>query len=177
MRISKAGTSNEGFTFIELAVVLLIIGIVAVVAFPRVSNLAESDLKRAARHLSSTIQFANDRATVTRSHIRLNFDLEKQTYWFSTPEDPDEEGKKAEEESRQWRLSESLRFEDIVVPFRGKVSDGTAVTQFYPSGRIDRTILHLEDEVRREKMTIIINPVTGRVRIHDDYREDAISKG
>jgi hypothetical protein len=53
------------------------------------------------------------------------------------------------------------------------VSDGRVHTQFYPSGRIDRTLVHLaraNDE--RDAMTVEINPVTGRVKVYAEYRDD-----
>jgi hypothetical protein len=62
---------------------------------------------------------------------------------------------------------------DVVVP-RGKVADGRVHTQFYPSGRIDRTLVHLAraDEGERDAITLEINPVTGRVKLYAEYRED-----
>ncbi len=173
MRTSRVGTcSDAGFTLLELILVLLIIGTMAVLILPRVSLLTGDDLKRSARQLSSTIQFVSERSASSKRLLRLNFDLEKGRYWLSEPNDQGEFAPSNIDGHREWQLPEGVRFKDIVVA-RGKVAEGEVFTQFYASGRIDSTVLHLTNE-RERAVTLMVNPVTGRVRFYDDYRENVL---
>jgi prepilin-type N-terminal cleavage/methylation domain-containing protein len=169
----RAGTWNDGLTFIELTIVLLIIGIVTVLVLPRLGTLTGDDLKRAARHLSGVAQFLTDRASTEKRMHRLVYDVAEGVYWAEAPDENGQFPEPLEPPEHAWRLPEDVRFTDVVVPARGKVSDGRVHTQFYPSGRIDRTLVHLaraNDE--RDAMTVEINPVTGRVKVYAEYRDD-----
>lgn len=172
MPILRAGTWNDGLTFIELTIVLLIIGIVTVLVLPRLGPLTGDDLKRAARHLGGTAQFLTERASAEKRVHRLVYDVGAGAYWAEAPDENGQFPEPLEPPEHAWRLPDGVRFLDVVVP-RGKVGAGRGYTQFYPSGRIDRTLIHIaraDDE--RAAMTIEVNPVTGRVRLHGEYHED-----
>jgi general secretion pathway protein H len=172
-RMLKAGTSSKGFTLIELALVIFIIGLVLGLVFPRLIDLTGGSVRGTTQHLVRSIQILMDRATATKHLYRLNYDIENGRYWATVmgsegqfePVDP--------QLVQPVTLKEPIRFKDIVTLRQGKVTEGEAFTQFYPSGRVERTFVHLargdDDE---EEVTMIIEPLTGRIRLKDGYVEE-----
>jgi hypothetical protein len=69
------------------------------------------------------------------------------------------------------RLPDIVRFADVNTLKQGKVTLGVAYTDFYPVGRVDKTTVHLTDE-RKENLTLVVNPVTGRVKVYEGYQEE-----
>ena len=171
MPMLKVGTwkSEDGFTLIELSMVLIIIGIISVFAVPRFKGLLwHGDVKAAARRLSATIRYTYNQTAMTRERHRLNYDLDARRYWITIRE-PD--GEFVEEDStlaKNTLLPDRVKFKDIVTPREGEVIHGTAYTGFTPNGLVESTVIHLENE--DEKVyTLIIQPLTGRVKVYDRY--------
>ena len=72
------------------------------------------------------------------------------------------------------QLPRSVRFLGVRTPqFRQIVKSGMAYTHFFPNGWAERTLVYLEDS-SGAKMTLEVEPLTGRVVLHDgqlDYRD------
>jgi hypothetical protein len=51
-----------------------------------------------------------------------------------------------------------------------KVQEGQTYTQFFPSGLVDRTIVHLRAD-DGSQLSVLIHPLSGRVTIEQGYRE------
>lgn len=169
----KAGTSikqvERGFTFIELTIVLLILGVVAALAFPSLHRLSSSHLQLTARHLIRTVYFLADRAATTKRAYRLNYNLDRQEYW-ATVRSGDEFVPVDATVLTRTIFPSAVRFKDVATPRHGKVMLGETYTDFYPVGRVDKTIVHLTDE-KEQALTLVVNPLRGRVRVMEGYVE------
>lgn len=161
---------KRGFTLIELVVALSIIGLVLLLSFPRVQHLFGDDLRNASRHLIGTIRYLYNEASASKKIYRLNYDLAEKKYWITVL---DEEGKFVSADdamAKRTFLPRKIQFQDIYTLHNGKVTEGEVFTQFYPEGRVDRTVIHLK-ETDKNLMTLIVNPLTGKVAVHDSYIE------
>ncbi len=159
-----------GFTLIELVVALFIVGLVTLLSFPRVQHLFGDDLRGASRHLIGTIRYLYNEASASKRIYRLNYDLAEKEYWVTVL---DEEGKFISANdtlAKRTFLPKRIQFQDIYTLHNGKVMEGVVFTQFYPEGRVDRTVIHLK-ESDKNLMTLIVNPLTGKVSVHDKYVE------
>ena len=166
-----AGGRQAGFTYLELAVVMLILGVVVALAFPTIHNFTSSDLRQSARHLVRTVYFLADRAAATKKVYRLNFDLDRREYWVAVRSGEGEFAPVDTAVATRTRLPEIVRFTDVNTLQQGKVTLGVAYTDFYPVGRVDKTTVHLTDE-RKDNLTLVVNPVTGRVKVYEGYLEE-----
>ena len=177
MPMSRAGIWNKkGFTFLELAVVLLILGVVAILAFPTIRSLSGNDLKLSARHLVRTVYFISDRASATKRVYRLNYDLKQHEYWATVRSGEGEFTPLAAAGLTRTALPRTIRFVDADTLHQGKVTEGEAYTDFYPVGRVDKTTLHLTDE-DENVLTLVVNPITGRVKVYEGYLEEIGKEG
>ncbi|HSG04840.1 MAG TPA: prepilin-type N-terminal cleavage/methylation domain-containing protein, partial [Nitrospiria bacterium] len=136
---------EKGFTLIELTFVVFIIALLSVLAFPTLKSLNRNDLNVSTRHLVRTISFMADLAASKKRVYRLNYDLDTQEYW-ATVRSGDDFVEYRSNEIKRRVLPDSVRFKDVMTLRGGTVIRGTAHTDFYPVGRVERTIFHLEDE-------------------------------
>ena len=76
--------NGNGFTLIELAVVIAILGIMIALVAPRLGELGEANLKRSARHLTGMIRFLHEESQAKKMVYRLRFDIPAGHYWTET---------------------------------------------------------------------------------------------
>lgn len=179
MRTLRAGTWRDdcggppaGFTLVELTVVIMLMGIILLIAYPRFEgSIFASNIKQACRRLAATVRYAQNLAAHQRKICRINYDLDRNTYWVTIQ--GAEENFVADTTSlgQERKLPEGVSFEDVISPRDGKVKEGQTFTRFLPKGMVDRSQIHLKDD-RGRQFTLIIQPLTAEVRFFDTYLEE-----
>ncbi|MEB2283972.1 MAG: hypothetical protein B6D46_01670 [Polyangiaceae bacterium UTPRO1] len=162
---------SPGFTLIELAVVILILGIAASFIAPRLRDPEGAALGASAARLATTARYLYDEAAYQRLPMRLNLDLDRQAYFVTvlggTPDAP-EFVPVDSSLARPVTLPPSVAFRDVVVPAVGVVSEGVVFAQFSPEGWADPLVVHLRGRSGGDA-TMAIEPLTGRTRVADRY--------
>lgn len=165
---SQTGILNKkGFTFIELSVVVLLIGLMLLIAVPKIRDTMFNDgLTSAANYLVNTGDELRSDAIRNQVDYILHLDLNNHLIYAysidSTPEAVDDIRKHA------YRLPEGVRVEDIC-RFKGeKTTEGEFDIQFFKKGYVQPTVLHLAKKDRH--FTLIFEPFLSRIRTYDDYR-------
>lgn len=165
------GKRPAGFTLVELAIVLFIIGIITGIAIPRLRDVSAAELASATRRLSQTARYLYEEAALRGTVVALAFDLDHQAYWVAKLDQTT--GQFVEDTSllsRRVELPADVRIADVTLPSVGKLYQGIAPTHFYPEGYADRTIIHLVDRQSRAT-TIRIDPVRGWGEVSDGYKD------
>jgi len=67
---------QRGFTLLELALTLLVVGILLAIAVPRLPRLGRTDLEASAERLASTMTYLADEASLRGRVYRLTLDLD-----------------------------------------------------------------------------------------------------
>ena len=86
MRTSKAGTltrhnkAQAGFTLLELMIIVTILGVTALMVFPKLSAFGVHSGKTTIRHLSRLIQHLAQESLATKNYYRLYYDFEEGAY-------------------------------------------------------------------------------------------------
>jgi prepilin-type N-terminal cleavage/methylation domain-containing protein len=173
MQTLKAGTSDKGFTLIELIVVIALIAIFFSFAIPKLGDVTEADLRRNIRHLTGTISYLRDEAMMKKREFRLNYNIAMNEYWAT---EVVKSGTQAEVKRLETvfvnknKLHGDIRFKDIAIPgHQGSVEE--FFTQFYPNGWVEKTVIHLQ-KGDDKYYTLIIMPLTGKVKVHEGYFEE-----
>ncbi len=165
--------ARNGFTLIELTVVLFLIGIFLSVAVPNLDNvLFRSDLKSTARSLKAAVRVLRSKSIATGRYGVLCLDLDKNAYWGEMEPHGarDAWGRRPENEIVVPRrsLAEGIRIRDAMNIRTRKMQTGTLCSILNSKGVIEETVLHLTD--RRDRvLTIVINAYTGRFSLYDEY--------
>ncbi len=173
MKTSQATGGHEprrnagGFTLIEIAVVLFLMALMAILIMPSVRGFHLSRLKHEVRQLAGRASFLYDQASANKVVLRLTFNLDANGYSVSRLDPhaptpvfaPDLEAGAA-----PVLLPPDVRLRDVTVEGIGTLARGTISCNFYPEGYVDATVVHLIDPAGTV-FTLSFQPLTGRVSI------------
>lgn len=163
--------NHRGFTLIELAVVIVVLGVMIALVAPRLGEIGEADLKRSARHLTGMIRFLRDEAQAKKTVYRLRFDIQSGRYWAEalavTPEKTAEFRRVQSEIGSEGNLSGQTTFRDVRA---GSHPDDPFIL-FTPDGWVEKTFIHLRDGDGKE-FTLIVRPLTGDTELREGDAEE-----
>lgn len=177
MPTSRAGAcNNHGFTMIELAMVLLVIGIVSAVVMPRIGSVLDhQQMRRSINTLRGTVRLLHARAALTKHVYRLMFDFERQMMTVCIIDTTT--GECQEQQTHRFRdyaFPPAVRLLDVVDGQGTKTSEGQAATLFHPTGLAEPSTIHLAGSAE-QKMTLMIEPLGGNVKVLNGYVEPQTS--
>jgi prepilin-type N-terminal cleavage/methylation domain-containing protein len=160
-------SSPPGFTLLELAVVIFIMGLMLSIAMPYLGGFRQAALKSQARRLAGRANYMFDEATGHKLVLRLIFDLDNNGYAAAQLDPyavkpvfaPD-----TTVSGHPVMMPPDIRIRDVTVEGVGTLNRGVVVTNFYPEGYVDATVVHLED-ASGDVMTLEFSPLTGQVAI------------
>ena len=162
---------HRGFTLIELAVVIVVLGVMLSLVIPRLGELGGANLKRSARHLTGMIRFLRDESQAKKAVYRLRFDIQGGHYWaevLTQLSDQAQEFKRVHTEiASEGSLSGQTSFFDVRV---GSHPDDPYI-QFTPDGWVEKAFLYLKDGDGKT-FTLIVNPLTGGTDLREGQIEE-----
>jgi prepilin-type N-terminal cleavage/methylation domain-containing protein len=164
-RISTAGkVTNRGYTLIELSVVVLLVGILLMIAVPRVSDtLLNDDLKVVTRRFIGAARELRNESVRERTDTLLHIDLNQPALWSDTADTTAE--KRAEIRKRAVRLPEGIRIVDVTQANEVKKTEGEAVIRFFRGGYITPTVIRLSKEDRT--FSLVFHPFLQTVSVYE----------
>ena len=160
---------QNGFSFLELALVVFILSLMAVLSLPRLGDfLWSSRMDAAVRSITRTVTYARSSAATSAGTLYLHVDMAQRRYWLSR--DPSRESKpeRREDLAEVHRLPDSIRFRDVITAGRGRVAEGRTTIRFAANGTVETADIHLRGPSDRD-YTISVHPLTGRVKVKDSY--------
>ena len=161
---------KEGFTLLELLVVVIIIGAFFFLAVPKFQDLTESNIKSASRDLSATIKFSYNEAAFKKRIIRLVFDLEEGIYWL---ESLNSDEYQVLPDSKTYKLPRGVYFRDIITErslTRNPLDEENEFILFLPTGFVEPAVIHLQTD-SDNNYTLSTKPYTGGTKVYDEYVE------
>jgi prepilin-type N-terminal cleavage/methylation domain-containing protein len=156
-----------GFTLLELAVVLLVIGLVLAIAMPYFGGFQGAELRSEAHRLAARSHYLYQEAEAQKVLLRLNLDLNHSTYFVTRLDPFAVEPSFMPEKGPAGGLvtmPADVRLRDVWVEGGGLFRSGIVKCQFYPNGIADAAVIHLFDR-RGEVITIGIDSFDGAVAI------------
>lgn len=159
-RLEGLNPGARGFTLIELAVVLALLGAVLLVALPRLSIFEEALLRSDARKVASLIRRLDDKAASSKAYYQMAFDMGGRRIEarksldgvvFESPEDI----------PSTVTLGQSTGIKAVVLSGALR-SEGRGTVLFGPSGAEPFTI---SLEASGFSCTVSYNPYSGKVSI------------
>jgi prepilin-type N-terminal cleavage/methylation domain-containing protein len=170
---SEAARRARGFTLIELALVLLILGILASLAAPALSVLGTARIDAEARRLASVISYLHDEASLRGRVYRLTFDLDTESYAVEVARADTGEFVSPRSEAgwdpyapESRRVAEGVAISSVETA-TGTVSTGDCAVFFLPEDARESFKVVLEAESGMERR-LEADGVTGQVAVADE---------
>ena len=160
-RTSATGksTSAAGFTLIELAVVVALLGLFALLTVPLFGETGTSKLGYSARRINGTVKYLFNEAALTGREHRLIYNLDRGSYRARRVE-ADGELVDLTGPGRESRLAGEVRFRDLQLPGRGTFTSGEVTVRIHPTGWVEETLIRLVEGPEKQ-LTLHIMPLTG----------------
>jgi len=169
-----ASQKENGFTLIEMLIVIVILGVMISLIVPRLGELGEANVKRSARHLTGMIRFLRDESQSRKTIYRLRFDVQGGRYWAEvmtlTSEQTVEFVRWQSEVGVEGSLSGQTTFRDI----QAASHPDDPFIQFTPDGWVENAAIHLRDGDNKD-FTLLVNPIMGNTELREGYIEESES--
>lgn len=160
-------TTPNGFTLIELMVVMLMITIVLAVAFPRFDGgMLQDSTKQVTRRMIQTVRTLRGDAVRRQQIQTLTIDLENQRLWVTHA--AMDEQMAATAADKAYQLPDAVRFVEVQYPNRDPVNTGKAEIYFYPAGYSDHVVVHFQNE-NQERFSYVVEPLLPKVRLLEEW--------
>lgn len=115
--------TRAGFTLLELMIVVVMVGIMTAIAFPKMRVSHAAKVRGAAYQLSQDLELVRTRALATKRYARLRFNLGDQSYTGYLASVGDSTFAHSASETAALRVFASRAFEHGVVYGRGVAPD------------------------------------------------------
>ncbi|MFQ5653681.1 MAG: Tfp pilus assembly protein FimT/FimU [Planctomycetota bacterium] len=150
-RTGIAPLSRGGYTLIELVVVIIILGILASMAIPRLEGLSPRyRLRAAAREVGAKIHWVRNQAGGAGERYGLHYDLEEGKLWIILPPGPDDDPDLALEDRERLtklELPRAIRIDEVLLADGSSVQSGGVEIEFDPYGHEGSHIVYLRNEL------------------------------
>jgi prepilin-type N-terminal cleavage/methylation domain-containing protein len=159
-------SEKKGYTLIEISVVIVLVGVILLMAIPRVQDTITGDRMRSAvRHLSGTARELKANAVREQVDHYLHLDLDKRLVWNTRDDMTAEDRTLRRNQARS--LPSGVRIADVALFDAGKKDQGEVIIRFFSQGYVQPTAIHLTDDDRI--MTLIFQPFLSAFDVQDKY--------
>ncbi len=165
--ISAAGSDmrlarNQGFTLLELVIVVLVIALVLAVSYPSLSRgSAALHLRAAGRDVLNAFRYAREKAVTEQTGMRVTVDPQKQELVLT-----DDLG----DGGRRYAPPSDVKIRRIALG-GNEIVDGSMVVRFLPNGSSDHAEVLLRSDTG-SLLRVITDPITGGARIESGSGEN-----
>ncbi|WP_455201312.1 GspH/FimT family protein [Kaarinaea lacus] len=143
--------SSNGFTLLELLMVLVLLSLMVIVVPPSLSRSTTAELKILTQQLASALRYTRSKAIAAKAEATFNLDVEER--WYQYPGVPHGQ-----------QFPESLRVK-FTAARKEFVDSTTGAIRFYPDG--SSTGGEIEISQMNRVQTITVSWITGKVKVHD----------
>ncbi len=156
----------DGFTLIELIVVIALLGLMLFFSLPRLQNNPFIDeRKKTSRWLINKFQALKESAIRDQKQYSLIFDLDSGRIWETHEAMSQEELETAA--LNNYDLPENVRLIDIEYPDRGKITTGQTEITFYKAGYTDKAYIHMQED--ETYLSFLIEPFLPHIQVFEKY--------
>jgi general secretion pathway protein H len=146
---------DQGFTLLELMIVVLIIALALAVSYPSLTRGASSiHLRTTARDVLNTFRYAREKAVTEQKGMRVAVDRVKQELVLT-----DDLG----DEGRTYVLPKDVKIQRMALA-GNEVMEGPLLVRFLPNGGSENAEVLLTSDTG-SSLRVVTDPITGGARV------------
>ena len=169
-RNQQRGTNDSlcnGFTLIELIVVISLISIIIFVSVPRFHNETLPDnTKKVSRWIMLTSQSLKEKSFCDQKLYTMHVNMESRRLWVTDESMSEDEVLKAGQKG--FMIPDDVEALDVEFPGNNKIISGLANINFYANGYSDMALIHIEDDDNNQ-LSFLIEPFLSKVKLYEKY--------
>ena len=160
--INQRFHNQQGFTLLELIVVVVIIALVMGISYPSLERGSSIlNLQTASRDVLNTFRFARERAISEQATMLLIVDREERKLELANI---------LGESMRAYTLPKGINIQSMVRA-GSEVKDKVMTVRFAPNGNLDNVGIRLVSDTGSRRMQIISDPLGGGARIEPVWED------
>lgn len=178
--------AKAGFSFIELIVAIMILGIMATLVVSRVMFRGPREIDAVAANITRLTQMGYERAVLTGKLHRVFFDFAQDAPEFrlevladgaqkDAPELKDQKFTPVSVEYNKTRYAwpEQVTIKNFYIKTIDEAARGLKTAWFYimPEGITQEIVINMADELLQDTRGMILNPFTVRFTIYDSFQK------
>ena len=157
-----------GFTFVELAVLILILASLLLIAFPKFRNIVpQTHLLSSGRRITGVVRRLYYEAAFSKKKCSFTLSIDNGYYILQKEI---REGEMEKLEKGTGKLLSGVTFRDVIVCGE-RIDRGEAHINFLPSGVVEPSIIHLTDSEGND-LSVVVNAFTGKAKLCSGYVEE-----
>lgn len=159
---------KDGFTLIELIVVIALVSIITTFSIPRLrTDLFSDGFRHASRWIILSVPTLKERSVREQKDYFLNIDIDTNRLWITDETMTEEEVEAAV--LTGFELPETVKIMDIEYPVIGRLTSGRTDIRFYRKGYSDKALIHIRDDNDNRQHSLLIEPFLRRVKLFENY--------
>ena len=153
---------NQGFTLLELLIVMLVVSLALAVSYPALSRgSASMRLRATARDVLNTLRYAREQAVTEQMGMNVTIDREKQRLILTND---------LGDGNRTYTMPADVKIHRIALG-NSEAVNGSIIVHFLPNGSSDSAEVLLRSD-KGSFLRIISDPITGGARIETGAGEN-----
>jgi prepilin-type N-terminal cleavage/methylation domain-containing protein len=154
--------TDQGFTLLEVIIVVLVIALVLAVSYPSLSRgSAAIHLRSTGRDVLNTFRFAREKAVTEQVGMRVTVDREKQSLVLT-----DDLG----DGTRTYAMPKDVKIQRMALA-GSEITQGPLIIRFLPNGSSESAEILLQSD-SGSSLRIFSDPITGGARIETGSGEN-----
>ena len=155
---------SSAFTLIELVVVLAVIGLIALLVFPKLGSLGLMDIRTEARRLEGITSLCFNLAVMEKNDYRLAIDLDHQCWWAEKRNGPEYQVATSDLLAKHC-VGNGVTLEELEVLDRKQTRNGLEYIYFSPYGYVEPAKIFISND-SGSGYTLFTDPITGRMIVY-----------